>query len=121
MKKLVLLLPIVLGLSSCNQPQLDTHTFEFDAIRYEFGVFQETELGCTRIEDDVMLLCTTQSVNLNHSYALPNGGDKLNIVNLIQNQVGTTSIQNLRRRMVEEYNDSAVMEFGSLNVFIIKK
>ena len=114
MNKLISVLSIVLGLSSCTKPQLDTHIFEFDATRYEFGVFQETELGCTRVEDDVMLLCNGQSVNLN-------GEDKLNIVNLIQNKVGTTSIKNLRFRMVEEYSDSAIMEFGSLSVFIIKK
>ena len=110
MKRLIL----ILLLASCTQ-EVEVLEF-FDAERYEFGVI--CELGCTQVPDEVLVFSNGQGVNLNGATGLKDG-EYLNVIN--GNNTARISIESLERRMVEEYGDSCILEYGSLDVFIVKE
>lgn len=111
------LAPLLLALVSCTSELPPADLFEFTSTKYHLDVVQITPLGCTRVEDDVYLSYNGIAVSLNDATALLDG-EHLNIINRDQTKATRVPIKTLANRMVEQYTDSALMQFGTLHVYI---
>lgn len=118
MKRYIVL--IALALASCAKETTPAHTFQFNANKYHLDVIQLTPLGCTYVEDDVYLSYNGMGVSLNDATGLLDG-EHINLIAHDQSGVTRVPLDNLYNRMVEQYTDSALLEFGTLHVYIIKE